>query len=389
MKKFINKGQHFMNGNYACVEAAILAGCRFYGGYPITPSSEILEGMSARLPEVGGHFIEMEDEIGSIAAVLGASNAGLKAMTATSGPGFSLMQEGIGLAMITETPCVIVDEMRAGPSTGIPTRVSQGDVMQGRWGTHGDVETIAYAPNSVQEMFDLTIEAFNQSENYRQPVFIMADQVVGHMSEKIVINDPDEYHVTERITRNSHDDSMTVFDYSRDFTPMFLPGKGFHGMVDSLSHDERGYPSNSPEVGDRMMGHLLGKIRNNRDKIVRYEEFMLEDADIVIVAYGILSRVAERVVTDGRKNGLKIGMFRPVTLWPFPDHEIERLSENAERIVVAEINYGQYSHPVREYSRIPVEEIHFIPAALPSPEAMLRSVLKSPEPRAIKGGVSK
>ncbi len=370
-------GKYFTDGNFAATEGALYGGCRFFAGYPITPSSEILERMSRRLPEVGGHFIEMEDEIASIAAIIGASNGGLKSMTATSGPGFSLMQENIGLGMITETPTVIIDEMRAGPSTGIPTRVGQGDVMQTRWGSHGDLAPITYSPNSVQESFDLTILAFNSAEIYRQPVIIASDQVIGHLSEILTVGKPEEYEVIQRLTRKKANGNHNTFSYSDDFIPMFVPGTGFRGNVDSLTHDEMGYPSNDASVEREMLEHLLGKIKRNETKIIRFEEYMTDDAEVIVVAYGITSRSAKKAVKNARDEGLKVGLFRPITLWPFPEGRIVELAEKTRKFIVPEINYGQYSHPVREFSRRETEEIHFPPGAIPDFKIILREIERS------------
>ncbi len=373
MTALLEPGRYFADGNLAVTEGALMAGCRFFAGYPITPSSEVLERMSERLPKLGGHFIEMEDEIGSMAAIIGASNAGAKSMTATSGPGFSLMQENIGLGIITETPTVILDEMRAGPSTGIPTRVGQGDVMQTRYGSHGDLAPITYAPNSVQESFDLAIEAFNSAERYRQPVIIASDQVVGHLSEVLDVKAPEEYEVVQRLTRRSDDESR-VFSYTDDYIPMFVAGQGFRGNVDSLTHDERGYPSNESSVEREMLEHLMGKVKKNEEKIVRYEEFFLQDAEVVVVAYGITSRAAKQAVRIARKRGLKVGLFRPITLWPFPQKRIEQISTEAKQFIVPEINYGQYSHPIREYSKSETKEIHFPPGAIPDYSVILNAI---------------
>lgn len=367
-------GRYFTDGNFATAEGAILAGCRFFAGYPITPSSEILERMSMRLPQVGGHFIEMEDEIGSMAAIVGASNGGAKSMTATSGPGFSLMQENIGLGMITETPTVVVNEMRAGPSTGIPTRVGQGDVMQARWGSHGDLAPITYCPESVQEAFDLTIAAFNSAETYRQPVILASDQVIGHLSEMLEVKSPEKYTVVQRLTRSKPGPDGKAFNFDEDFTPMFVPGTGFKGNVDSLTHDERGFPSNESEVEEKMLDHLLGKVKRNEEKIVRYEEYEVRDASVIVVAYGIASRAAREAVKHARKKGLKVGLFRPITLWPFPEKRIKKLSETTDKFVVPEINYGQYSHPVREYSNTETVEVHFAPGAIPDYRVILKNL---------------
>jgi len=374
MNGLLSPGKYFADGNFASTEGAIMAGCRFFAGYPITPSSEVLERMSRRLPEIGGHFIEMEDEIGSMAAIVGASNAGLKSMTATSGPGFSLMQENLGLGIVTETPTVVLDEMRAGPSTGIPTRVGQGDVMQARWGSHGDYAPITYAPNSVQESFDLAIEAFNAAEMYRQPVIIATDQVIGHLSESLVVKPPEEYTVVQRLIRKKREEDSKVFSFSDDFIPMFIPGTGFRGNVDSLTHDERGYPSNEASVEKEMLEHLIGKIKKNEDKIIKYEEYEIEDAEVVIVAYGITSRAAKHAVKLARKDGRKVGLFRPITLWPFPEAKIRNLGERVRLFIVPEINYGQYSHPVREYGCRETREIHFPPGEIPDYKIILKNI---------------
>ncbi|MEM0333796.1 MAG: 2-oxoacid:acceptor oxidoreductase subunit alpha [Thermoplasmata archaeon] len=372
--KLIKPGNYFMNGNFACAEGALIAGLEFYAGYPITPSSEIMERLSYRLPQVGGHFIEMEDEIASMAAIIGASNAGAKSMTATSGPGFSLMQENIGLAIITETPVVIVDEMRGGPSTGLPTRVGQGDVMQAMWGTHGDHEAIVYAPNSVQEMFDLTIKAFNTAEKYRYPVIMLTDQVIGHMSERLTVKQYEEYEIVKREVRPFPDPIGRVHDFTNDFVSMVIAGKGFHYNIDSLTHDEKGYPSNDPMVEEMMVKHLLEKIRNNEDKIVEYKEYMLDDAEIVIISYGITSRSSIEAIRELREKGIRVGMLRPITLWPFPKKKIIKLSEKIQSFYVPEINFGQYSHAVREYSSVPVNEINFPAGSIPDPKIIVKRI---------------
>ena len=351
-------GEFFMSGNDACAEGAIAAGCRFYGGYPITPSSEIAEYMSRRLPQVGGHYLQMEDEIGSIAAVIGASNAGVKSMTATSGPGFSLMMENIGLGVITETPCVIVNVQRAGPSTGIPTLIGQGDMMQVRWGSHGDYEVIAYSPNSVQEMFDLTVKAFNMAEKYRTPTFLMADQVVAHMTSRLAIPTPEKIEVINRKKPLKSEPNFIPFDFAQDYPPMPVAGEGFHVNVDSLTHDEHGYPSLDNAVSERMLNHLTGKILNHVDDIVQVEHYLTEDAETIIVAYGSTSRSALRVVKEARQRGRKVGLLRLITPWPFPSKEIERLSEKSKRMIVPEVNYGQIEHVVREFAKCPVIGVH-------------------------------
>jgi 2-oxoglutarate ferredoxin oxidoreductase subunit alpha len=310
----------------------------------------------------------MEDEIGSIAAVIGASCAGAKSMTATSGPGFSLMMENIGLGVITETPCVLVNVQRAGPSTGIPTLIGQGDMMQVKWGSHGDYEIIAYAPNSVQEMFDLTIKAFNMAEKYRTPTFVMADQVIAHMTSKLVIPPPEAIQIIDRAKPTKPRSDFVPFPYDDDFPPMAIAGAGFHINVDSLTHDERGYPSLDNSVSERMLDHLTGKIRNHLGEIVETEEYLIEDAEVAIVAYGSTSRSAMRVVKEARKKDKKVGLVRLITPWPFPEKKIEALGEQVRALIVPEINYGQMEHVVREFASCEVVGVHHPAGALIPPQ---------------------
>jgi 2-oxoglutarate ferredoxin oxidoreductase subunit alpha len=349
-KETVLTGAHFMNGDVACAEGAIVAGCRFFAGYPITPATEIAEHLSQRMPEIGGIYIQMEDEIGSIAAVIGASYTGLKAMTATSGPGFSLMQENIGLAVMTEAPCVIVDVMRGGPSTGQPTLPGQQDVMQAKWGSHGDYEIIALAPSSVQEMFDLTVEAFNLSETYRVPTILLADEIVAHMWEKVIIPPAEKMKIVNRKKPNVPPEKYMPFMPDDDLVPpMACFGDGFSFHATGLTHDEHGYPqTQSSEVQQRLVRRLCDKIRKNADKIIRIEEVMLEDADVVVVAYGIVARAALSAVRKAREEGIKAGLLRPITLWPFPEKTIARIAQQAKKIVVPEMNCGQL---VREVER--------------------------------------
>ncbi|MGQ9506237.1 MAG: 2-oxoacid:acceptor oxidoreductase subunit alpha [Candidatus Bathycorpusculaceae bacterium] len=349
-KSLIREGSHFMNGDIACAEGAIAAGCRFFAGYPITPATEIAEHLAQRMPEVGGIYIQMEDEIASIAAVIGASYAGLKAMTATSGPGFSLMQENIGLAVMTEAPCVIVDVMRGGPSTGQPTLPGQQDVMQAKWGSHGDYEIIALAPSSVQEMFDLTIEAFNLSETYRVPAIVLADEVVGHMWEKVVIPPAEKIKLVNRKKANVPSEAYAPFMPDDDLVPsMACFGEGYSFHATGLTHDEHGYPqTSSSEAQQKLVKRLCDKIRKNADKIIRVEEIMLGDADVVVVAYGIVARAALSAVRKARAEGIKAGLLRPITLWPFPENHMAKIAQQAKAIVVPEMNCGQL---VREVER--------------------------------------
>ena len=345
--KDILTGEHFIHGDAACAEGGLAVGCRFFAGYPITPATEIAERMARRLPEVGGVYIQMEDEIGSMAAILGASWGGMKSMTATSGPGFSLMMENIGLGMMTETPCVLVDVQRAGPSTGLPTLVGQADMMQARWGSHGDYECIALAPASPQECFDLTAQAFNLAEIYRQPVFVMTDEVVGHMTEKVVIPTKDKLKIVERPKPAAARTNYLPFDSAGPLpAPMAVAGQGYHVHVTGLTHDERGYPVITDVVQERNIRHIVDKIRKNAEKIIQLEMIGLEDAEVVVVAYGCTSRAARQAVEDLRKRRLKAGLLRLVTVWPFPSDLVLRLADQARAFIVPEINYGQIVYEV-------------------------------------------
>jgi len=346
-------GAHFMNGDVACAEGAIAAGCRFFAGYPITPATEIAEHLSQRMPQIGGIYIQMEDEIGSMAAVIGASYAGLKSMTATSGPGFSLMQENIGLAVMTEAPCVIVDVMRGGPSTGQPTLPGQQDVMQAKWGSHGDYEIIALSPSSVQEMFNLTVEAFNLSETYRVPTILLADEIVAHMWEKVVIPTAEKMKILNRKKPNVPPEKYMPFMPDDDLVPpMACFGDGFSFHASGLTHDEHGYPqTQSSEVQQRLVNRLCDKIRKNTDKIIRVEEVTLGDAEVVVVAYGIVARAALSAVRKAREEGIKAGLLRPITLWPFPEKNVAKVAKQAKRIVVAEMNCGQLVREVERSAR--------------------------------------
>lgn len=355
-------GTHFMSGDVACAEGAIAAGCRFFAGYPITPATEIAERMAQRLPQVGGVYIQMEDEIGSLAAVLGASYAGVKSMTATSGPGFSLMQENIGLAAMTETPCVIVNVMRGGPSTGQPTMPGQQDVMQAKWGSHGDYEIIALAPSSVQEMFDLTVEAFNLAETYRVPTMVLADEIVGHMWERIEIPSPDQIRIVNRKKppKNMKGQYAPFMPDDDLVPPMAVFGEGYHFHATGLTHDEFGTPkTDSIEVQTRLVMRLCDKIRKNSDKIIRVEKVMLEDAEVAVVAYGISARAALNAVRKAREKGIKAGLLRLITLWPFPEKQVREIAKKVDAIVVPEMNYGQM---VREVERAAKETpVIFLP----------------------------
>jgi len=336
----------FLSGNIALVEGAIKAGCLFYAGYPITPSTEIAESFARRMPQIGGVYIQMEDEIGSIGAVLGASWAGVKSMTATSGPGFSLMMEHIGLAVMLETPCVIVDVQRGGPSTGLPTLPAQSDVMQARWGSHGTYEIIALSPNSPNEAYMHAIKAFNLSEQYRVPVIILMDECVGHMYEKVKIPTEDQITILSRKTPRNTEHYLPYEPDDDLIPPMAIAGEGFRFHVTGLTHDERGYPIATREAQNKYVLRLSDKIRKNEEKIREVEQFFTDDAEVVVVSFGITSRPALRAVRTARQEGLKAGLIRLVTIWPFPEKTIRDVAQKAKGFVVAEMNYGQIFYEV-------------------------------------------
>lgn len=331
-----------MNGDHACCEGALAAGCLFFAGYPITPATEIAERISIRLPDLGGIYIQMEDEIASMAAILGASWGGMKAMTSTSGPGFSLMMENIGLGICTETPCVICNVQRVGPSTGIPTHVGQGDMMQARWGSHGPYEIIALAPSSPQEMFDFTIRAFNLSEQYRIPVLIMADEMVGHMTERVVIPPAEEIQLVERRKPSAPPGEYLPYRPDHDgVPPMATCGDGYRIHITGLTHNERGYPGMDVNTQEQMVKRLINKIVMNRDKIIRTENVYLDDAEIVVVAYGISARSARYAVHEARAEGIKAGFIKLETVWPFPETLIREIAPRVRALIMPEINAGQ------------------------------------------------
>ena len=372
-------GQHFMNGDTACAEGALAAGCSFFAGYPITPSTEIAERLARRLPEVGGCYVQMEDELGSMAAVLGASWAGAKAMSATSGPGFTLMMENIGLGVMTETPCVVVDVQRGGPSTGLPTLVSQADVMQAKWGSHGDFEPIAYSPSSPQEMFDLTIKAFNAAERYRTPVFVMGDEVVGHMTERVTIPPPGQIETVDRKRPSAPpNDGWLPYAAGKDLVPaMPRAGEGYHFHVTGLTHDERGYPTNDPQVHDRLVRRLSRKVQANAQQICEFEKLHTDDAETVVIAYGATARAARQAVLAARERGIRAGLFRLITLWPFPRGTIKELTNTAKRFVVAEMNLGQVAREVERYTRRPISWVTHAGGEMFAPEPILRAIMEA------------
>ncbi len=339
----------FVQGNEACVEGALYAGLTFFAGYPITPSTEIAEHLSYRLPRIGGKFIQMEDEIASMAAVIGASLTGNKSMTATSGPGFSLKQEALGYACMAEIPCVIVNVQRGGPSTGNPTHVSQGDVNQARWGTHGDHSIIALTASNHQDVFSMTVEAFNLAETYRTPVVLLFDEVIGHMREKLVIPEPGQISVVNRL--------HTALPKGVDYHPYFpredgrLPMSDFGGEhrynVTGLFHDMWGFPNNDPKVVSELLRHLVDKIENNVDSIFMHKEYWMEDAEYVLISYGSSARSAIHIARNRRQRGVKIGVIELLTLWPFHGDKIRDLCANAKAVLVVEMNLGQVTALVK------------------------------------------
>jgi 2-oxoglutarate ferredoxin oxidoreductase subunit alpha len=339
----------FIQGNEACVEGALYAGLDFFAGYPITPSTEIAELLSYRLPQKGGKFIQMEDEIASMSAIIGASLTGSKVMTATSGPGFSLMQEALGYAIMAEIPCVIVNVQRGGPSTGIPTHVSQGDVNQARWGTHGDHAIVTITASNHQDVFETTVEAFNISETYRTPVILLYDEVVGHMRERLIVPQKGEVPLVQRL-RTSVKEGVDYHPYLPREDGR-LPMSDFGGVhrynVTGLFHDMWGFPSDNPKIVHGLLRHLVDKIQNNVNQIARYKEHYLQDAEIILISYGSSARSANHVVVSRRPRGEKLGLLELQTLWPFPYDIVREKCAKAKYIVVVEMNMGQIMHEVR------------------------------------------
>ncbi len=351
--------QFFIQGNEACARGAIEAGCRFFAGYPITPSTEIAEDMALFLPKKGGSFIQMEDEIAALGAVIGAVWGGQKGMTATSGPGFSLMQEHIGFAVMTETPLVIVNMQRGSPSTGQPTMASQSDMMQAKWGSHGDYEIIALSPSSVQECFDFTVEAFNLAEKYRVPVMVMSDEIVGHMREKITI--PEEVEITYRQMPEEGPETFLPFKAPSDGTsPMPAFGDGYKMHITGLTHDEKGYPdASNPESHSKLVNRLCNKIRKHTDEITRIKEEFTEDAEIIVLSYGAPARSALTAVKNARKQEVKAGFIKLETVWPFPKKLIKDAVVNAQKVMVVEMNLGQIFYEVERV--LPDKEVELLP----------------------------
>ena len=372
-------GNHFMLGDHACAEGALAAGLDFFAGYPITPSTEIAEHIALRLPPLGGRFVQMEDELGSMAAIIGASVAGARSLTATSGPGFSLMMENIGLAAMLEAPCVVANVQRASPSTGLPTMVGQSDILQARWGSHGDYGIIAYCPASPQECFDLTVRAFNAADRYRVPVFIMMDEVIGHMSERVIIPAADDVPVIRPKGPKEPPGDKPFLSFAPDedmVPPIAHAGQGYKVHMTGLTHDERGYPALDPETHDQLINRLVDKIRLNADDIILFEEIDVEDADTIVIAFGCTARSARHAVNEARADGLKCGLLRMITVWPFPETRIRELIQQGkvERFIVPEVNLGQLRREVERLTQLPVICLNHAGGRMPTPEDILELI---------------
>jgi len=368
-----------MQGNEACVEGAIAAGMRLFAGYPITPSTEIAEQCSVRLPLFGGTFIQMEDEIASMAVIIGASIAGVKSMTATSGPGFSLKQENLGYAALNEIPCVVVNVQRSGPSTGIPTAPAQGDVMQSRWGTHGDHPAIVLSPSGVRETYDLIIRAFNLSEKYRTPVIFLMDEIVGHLREGIIIPDPGSVEIENRRINPGLTSENAYYVPEGELIPETPPiGKGLRYNTTGLFRCDSGFPSDDPVICDELVSRLLRKIEENKDDITQWEETGLDDAEVAVVCYGGTTGITASAVQDAREAGVKAGMFRPVTVWPFPEKALSEVSKRLKRVIVVEHNAGQLVNEVQRVvaGRCPVEFIGCVNGTLIEPGVILSRLME-------------
>lgn len=376
-QKTVLTGKHFMHGDHACAEGALAAGCQFFGGYPITPSTEIAERLARRMPQVGGVFIQMEDELGSMAAIIGASAAGKRAMTATSGPGLSLMMENLGLAVMLEVPCVVVDVQRGSPSTGLPTMPGQADVMQARWGSHGDYAIAAYSPWSPQEMFDLTVRAFNVADRYRIPVLLLADEVVGHMVERVVIPPAEQIEHWERkrphVPPNGRFDAFHVEDDDL-VPPMAHAGEGYKVHFTGLTHDSRGYPDMSAETHQELVKRLVAKVQRNAPAIIQTDEYHLDQAEIVLIAYGCTARSARSAVRRARAQDIPVGLLRLISIWPFPEATIQELAKNVDEFIVAEMNLGQISLEVERLTRRPVRGVFHAGGEMITPESILETI---------------
>ncbi len=378
--KGVLTGIHFIDGDHAACEGALAAGCRFVAGYPITPSTEVVERFASRIPLIGGVFIQMEDEIASSIAIQGAVWAGQKAMTVTSGPGLSLMMEHIGYAAITETPVVFVDVQRGGPSTGLPTLPAQADMFQVKWGSHGDYEPIALCPSSPQECFDLMIKAFNLAETFRVPVFFMMDEVVGHMTERVVIPEASAIEVVERRLTAKKPGEYRAYQTDGSLVPeMVRAGDGYRIHITGLTHDEKGYPAMNPPTQKQLVERLVGKIRKNAGRLVDVREEGMEDAEVAVVSYGITSRVAGPAIDEARHRGVKVGHLRLVIAWPFPASRIREVAGRVKAFVVPELNMGQMVQEVERAAggRAPVHHVPHPGGTVHEPQEILDRILEA------------
>jgi 2-oxoglutarate ferredoxin oxidoreductase subunit alpha len=375
----VRAGVHFMLGDHACAEGALAAGLDFFAGYPITPSTEIAEHLATRLPATGGRFVQMEDELASMAAIIGASAAGARSFTATSGPGFSLMMENIGLAAMMELPVVVANVQRASPSTGLPTMVGQSDILQARWGSHGDYGVIAYCPSSPQECFDLTVRAFNAADRYRVPVFVLMDEVVGHMAERVVIPEAGDIPFTPRKAPAHPPGEKPFLSYAPDddLVPRIAhAGEGYKVHMTGLTHDERGYPALNAVTHDALVHRLVDKVRLNAADIEMYDEIGTEDAETIVVAFGCTARSARHAVIAARNEGLKVGLLRLITVWPFPETRIRELIAlgKVTRFVVPEVNLGQLRREVERLTSLPVLRLNHAGGHMPVPDDILEVI---------------
>ena len=379
--KGVLTGIHFIDGDYAACEGALAAGCRFVAGYPITPSTEVVERFASRIPMVGGVFIQMEDEIASSIAIQGAVWGGKRVMSVTSGPGLSLMMEHIGYAAITETPSVWVDVQRGGPSTGLPTLPAQADMMQVKWGSHGDYEVIALSPNSPQECFDLIIKAFNLAEEYRCPVFFMMDEVVGHMTERVVIPPADQIEIAPRKWTTKPPGEFRLYETTAtDLVPeMIKAGDGYRVHVTGLTHDERGYPAMNPQAQDALIRRLKDKIAKNSEKLVDVRMDGVEGADVVVLSYGITSRIVTAALEEARKRGVKVGHLRLITCWPFPARLVREIASKAKAIVFPELNMGQMVLEAERAvaGKIPVISVPHAGGTVHDPDVIVENIMEA------------
>ena len=385
MNRGVLTGEHFLLGDFAIAEGALAAGVRFFGGYPITPSTEVAERMAERLPDVGGLYVQMEDELASMAVILGAAWTGTKTMTATSGPGFSLMLENLGLGIITETPTLVCNVQRGAPSTGLPTLVGQGDMMQARWGSHGPYEIIALTPWSGQECFDLTLRAVNLAERYRLPVLLMADAEVGHLTEKVVIPPAEELVIWNREEPSLPPETYDPAVLNKYLvSPMPRAGEGYEVFVESLTHDARGYPVMTPAAHTKLVTRLIDKIQKNRFEIYDYDENGVEGADVVVLSYGISARIASRAMNLARARGLKVGLFRLKTAWPFPEERVREIARHVKGFVVPELNMGQMVHEVERCApdRCGVLLVGHAGGEVHEPEVILEAIVRTAEGKA-------